>query len=38
MFKYPITHLNMLLVKYECQKTGGNRKYVLQLMVNYNVV
>ena len=30
--------LNMSLVKYECQKTGGNRKYVLWLMINHKVV
>jgi len=26
------------LAKYECQKTGGNLKYVLRLMINHKVV
>jgi len=25
------------LVKYECQKTGGNLKYVLWLMMNHKI-
>jgi len=28
----------LYLVKYECQKTGGNLKYVLRLMTNHKVV
>jgi len=33
MFKYSTTP-----VKYECQKSGGNLKYILQSMINDKVV
>jgi len=40
MFKYPTTHDIMSLhyhVKYECQKTGVDLKYVLSLMINHKI-